>query len=84
MLYVCIEYHVWVNMYHVSTQGVDERVINVHYYLSTQSKHKSSMERINTHFKTLLDTCRIIPKSDPSTQSEYESEIKHEKDQYTF
>ena len=29
---MCIEYHVQVNMYHVSTQGVDEHVINVHYY----------------------------------------------------
>ena len=32
MLYTCIEYHIWVNMYHVSAQGVDERMINVHYY----------------------------------------------------
>ena len=32
MLYMCIEYHIWVNMYHVSAQGVDERMINVHYY----------------------------------------------------
>ena len=29
---MCIEYHIQVNMYHVSTQGVDERMINVHYY----------------------------------------------------
>ena len=32
VLYMCIEYHIKVNMYHVSTQGVDERMINVHYY----------------------------------------------------
>ena len=32
MLYMCIEYHIYVNMYHVSAQGVDERMINVHYY----------------------------------------------------
>ena len=32
MLYMCIEYHTQVNMYHVSAQGVDERMINVHYY----------------------------------------------------
>ena len=32
VLYVCIEYHIQVNMYHVSAQGVDERVINVHSY----------------------------------------------------
>ena len=32
MLYICTEYHIKVNMYHVSTQGVDERMINVHYY----------------------------------------------------
>ena len=31
MLYMSIEYHIQVNMYHVSTQGVDERMINVHY-----------------------------------------------------
>ena len=30
--YMCIEYHIKVNMYHVSAQGVDERMINVHYY----------------------------------------------------
>ena len=29
---MCIEYCVQVNMYHVSAQGVDERIINVHYY----------------------------------------------------
>ena len=32
MLYMCIEYHIWVNMYHVNAQGVDEHMINVHYY----------------------------------------------------
>ena len=32
MLYMCIEYHILVNMYHVSAQGIDERMINVHYY----------------------------------------------------
>ena len=31
-LSVCIEYHILVNMYHVSAQKVDERMINVHYY----------------------------------------------------
>ena len=32
MLYVCIDYPISVNMYHVSAQGIDERMINVHYY----------------------------------------------------
>ena len=32
MFYMCTEYHISVNMYHVSAQGVDERMINVHYY----------------------------------------------------
>ena len=32
VLYICIEYHIYVNMYHVSAQGVDECMINVHYY----------------------------------------------------
>ena len=32
VLYVCIEYYISVNMYHVSAQGIDERMINVHYY----------------------------------------------------
>ena len=27
MLYICMEYHIQVNMYHVSAQGVDERMI---------------------------------------------------------
>ena len=30
MLYMCIEY--LGNMYHVSAQGVDERMIDIHYY----------------------------------------------------
>ena len=29
---MCTEYHIQVNMYYVSAQGVDERMINVHYY----------------------------------------------------
>ena len=29
---MCIENHMQVNMYYVSAQGVDERIINVHYY----------------------------------------------------
>ena len=32
VLYLCIKYRIQVNMYHVSAQGVDEHVINVHYY----------------------------------------------------
>jgi len=32
MLCMCIEYHIYVNMYHVSAQGIDERMINVHSY----------------------------------------------------
>ena len=36
MLYMCIEYHTQVNMYHVSAQGVDERMINVHYYYDAE------------------------------------------------
>ena len=32
MLYMCIEYHIYINMYHVSAQGVDEHMINVYYY----------------------------------------------------
>ena len=31
MLCVCIAYCVYVNVYHVSTQNSDERMINVHY-----------------------------------------------------
>ena len=31
VLYVCTEYCTEVNMYHVSAQGVDERMINVQY-----------------------------------------------------
>ena len=27
VLYMCIEYHIQINMYHMSAQGVDERTI---------------------------------------------------------
>ena len=34
MLYMCIEYHIYVNMYHASAQGVDECMITGHnFYL---------------------------------------------------
>ena len=29
---MCIEYHIQVNTYYVSAQGIDECMINVHYY----------------------------------------------------
>ena len=32
VFYMCIEYCIYVKMYHVSAQGVDERMVNVHYY----------------------------------------------------
>ena len=32
MLYICIEYCIQINMYHVSSQAADEHMINVHYY----------------------------------------------------
>ena len=30
-IYVCVGYQIYVNMYHVSAQGVDEHTISVHY-----------------------------------------------------
>ena len=29
---MCIEYHIYVNVYYVGAQGIDEHMINVHYY----------------------------------------------------
>ena len=34
VFYVCIQYHIEVNTYHVSAQGVDERMINCLLYTS--------------------------------------------------
>ena len=31
-MYTHVECDIWVAMYYVSTQGVDEHAINVHYY----------------------------------------------------
>ena len=30
---MCIEYPIQVNMYHVSAQGFDERMVNYYYYI---------------------------------------------------
>ena len=38
---MCTEYCLKVNRYHVSTQGVDERMINVHYCYVTAVKHEA-------------------------------------------
>ena len=35
---MCIEYCIYVNMYHVSVQGIDERMVNVHYYYLTEPR----------------------------------------------
>ena len=32
LFYMCIEHHIYVNMYHANAQGVDDHMINVHYY----------------------------------------------------
>ena len=53
MLYMCIEYHIQVNMYHVSAQGVDERMINVHlsyyhyYYYYRPVRHRPLLWKQN-------------------------------------
>ena len=40
---MCIKYHNYVNTYHVNAQGVDERMINVHYYHdSATTKNKTN------------------------------------------
>ena len=38
---MCIEYHIWVNVYHVSAQGVDKRMINVYYYYFSEHTEMS-------------------------------------------
>ena len=35
VLDMCMEYHIWVNMCCVSTQGVDKRMLNVYFLLRT-------------------------------------------------
>ena len=42
---MCIEYHISVNMYHVSAQGVDEHITNVHYSMDNYS---DEFQRIKT------------------------------------
>ena len=37
-------------MYHVSAQGVDERMINVHYYYYDVAG-KTSLDKVQQHFK---------------------------------
>ena len=49
MLYMCIEYHIYVNMYHVSAQGVDERMRNVHIIIYTQHTHTHTHTHARTH-----------------------------------
>ena len=53
MLYMCIEYHIQVNMYHVSAQGFDECMINIHYYYynwfhcTAEQTHSLSMQGVS-------------------------------------
>ena len=38
-------------MYHVSAQGVDERMMNVHYYYYYDVAGKTSLDKVQQHFK---------------------------------
>ena len=50
---MCIEYHIQVNMYHVSAQGVDERMINVHYYYLGKCTHQCDETQENNSAQAL-------------------------------
>ena len=65
MLYMCTKYHIQVNMYHVSAQGIDECMINVqYYYYHTMSGWSADQEGelagtntnnyMHTHFFTII------------------------------
>ena len=41
---MCMEYNIQVNMYHVSNQGIDERMINVHYYYYAEKRRVLSAD----------------------------------------
>ena len=50
VLYMYIEYHIWVNMYRVSAQGVDERMVNVHYFYISFIKLLDSFNQLFKQF----------------------------------
>ena len=50
VLYVCIEYCIYVNMYHAGAQGFDERMINVHYCYYDCGDGGSRDSPVLTHF----------------------------------
>ena len=56
---MCIEYHIQVNMYHVSDQGVDERMINVHYYYYQRERERGKTNR-NAFCHTELDFVVVV------------------------
>ena len=65
---MCIEYHIWINMYDVSTQGVDEHMINVHYdyYLKRLiTMKKEHCVRVLLYLKRLItkrkEHCMRVP-----------------------
>ena len=47
---MCIEYHIQINMYHVSAQGVDERMTNVHYQYGTLTDTRKNEENIGKKY----------------------------------
>ena len=46
---MCIEYNIQVNMYHVSAQGIDECMINVHYYYLKQGPKYAMLGSFQRH-----------------------------------
>ena len=52
-------------MYHVSTQAVDERMINVHYYYESEKRRKKLTSNCSLFLSAVLDAQCIEESSGP-------------------
>ena len=50
-------------MHHVSMQGIDERVVNVHYYYYLKYNYTCQIFHLDDHYTRIL-ALGLLPKSD--------------------
>ena len=67
---MCIEYHIYVDMYHVSAQGVDERMINVHYYYLSSFRDRTKQD-VSFWPKRCFDCSRVLTENNEKGDSEF-------------
>ena len=65
MLYVCTEYRIWVNTYHVSAQGVDKYTLLLYMYSGGRDGEWKGSNKLNCSLCNSLSLSPLPPSHSP-------------------